>query len=64
MKKKILFLTGTRADYGKMKPLMCAVEDEKNFECHIFVTGMHTLKEFGDTKSEIINDGFKIYMFI
>ena len=63
--KKILFLTGTRADYGKMKPLMSAIEESDNFECHIFITGMHTLKEFGDTKSEILNDGFKntqVYM--
>lgn len=65
MVKKILFLTGTRADYGKMKPLMSAIEESDNFECHIFITGMHTLKEFGDTKSEILKDGFKniqVYM--
>ena len=65
MKKKILFLTGTRADYGKMKPLMCAIEENCRFECYVFVTGMHTLKEFGDTKNEIIKDGFKdiqVYM--
>lgn len=65
MKKKILFLTGTRADYGKMKPLMCAVEEQKEFECHIFITGMHTMKEFGETKTEIIQDGFEniqVYM--
>lgn len=64
-KKKILFLTGTRADYGKMKPLMCVIEENEIFECHIFITGMHTLKEFGDTKSEIINDKFsniQVYM--
>lgn len=65
MKKKILFLTGTRADYGKMKPLMTAIEENDRFECHIFITGMHTLKEFGDTKSEILKDGFlntQVYM--
>ncbi|NLY76512.1 MAG: UDP-N-acetylglucosamine 2-epimerase (hydrolyzing) [Tissierellia bacterium] len=64
-RKKILFLTGTRADYGKLKPLMHAVEEHKNFECYIFVTGMHTLKEFGDTKMEIFKDKFKnihVYM--
>ncbi|MBC3797060.1 UDP-N-acetylglucosamine 2-epimerase [Acetobacterium tundrae] len=64
-KKKVLFLTGTRADYGKMKPLMSAIEENNKFECHVFVTGMHTLKEFGDTKNEIIKDGFKniqVYM--
>lgn len=65
MNKKILFLTGTRADYGKMKPLMTAIEENKKFDCHIFTTGMHTLKEFGNTQSEIIKDGFKnihVYM--
>lgn len=58
-KKKILFLTGTRADYGKLKSLMLEVDSSSEFECHIFVTGMHTLKEFGDTRTEVINDGFK-----
>ena len=57
-KKKIVFLTGTRADYGKLKSLMCSIEEHEQFECHIFVTGMHTLREFGDTRSEIIKDGF------
>jgi len=63
--KKILFLTGTRADFGKMKPLMNAVEDSNQFECYIFVTGMHTLKEFGNTQVEVLNDGYtnvQIYM--
>ena len=58
-RKKILFLTGTRADYGKLKPLMCSIEGHEQFECHIFVTGMHTLREFGDTRTEIVKDGFK-----
>ena len=30
-KKKIIFLTGTRADYGKLKPLIIAVNKKKNF---------------------------------
>lgn len=38
---------------------MCSIEEHEQFECHIFVTGMHTLREFGDTRSEIIKDGFK-----
>lgn len=58
-KRKIVFLTGTRADYGKMKTLISSIENSQKFECHIFVTGMHTMKEFGDTRTEIINDGYK-----
>lgn len=57
--KKIVFLTGTRADYGKLKSLMKKIEEQDSFECHIFVTGMHMLKKYGNTYSEIEKDGFK-----
>lgn len=59
MLKKIVFLTGTRADYGKMKALMQVVENHEAFECYVFVTGMHTMAKYGDTKQEIIKDGYK-----
>lgn len=63
--QKILFLTGTRADFGKMKPLMKVVEDHPTFECILFVTGMHTLQLYGYTASEVIKSGFKnIYTFM
>lgn len=63
--KKILFLTGTRADYGKMKSLMRQVEKSKSFELYIFVTGMHMLSRYGSTWKEVQKDGFKnIYQFI
>ena len=51
--KKIIFITGTRADFGKLKPLMDIIENSKLFDSHIFATGMHTLKEYGNTYSEI-----------
>lgn len=63
--KKILFLTGTRADYGKLKPLINSVEESELFECFVFVTGMHTLSEFGDTKTEVLLDNYRnihVYM--
>ena len=56
--KKILFVTGTRADFGKLKPLMRRVEDAEQFECHVFVTGMHTLARFGSTITEVRKAGF------
>ncbi|MDF2949155.1 MAG: hypothetical protein K0R07_1182, partial [Sedimentibacter sp.] len=65
MKKKILFLTGTRADYGKLKSLMKKVDASSNFDLFIFVTGMHMLSKYGSTFSEIEKDGFKkLYKFI
>ncbi len=63
--RKVLFLTGTRADFGKMKPLMLAVESHINFECQIFITGMHTLQRYGYTVKEVIDTGFEnIYTFM
>jgi UDP-N-acetylglucosamine 2-epimerase (hydrolysing) len=63
--KKILFLTGTRADFGKMKPLIDEIERSEEFEAHIFATGMHTLARYGSTVNEIRKAGFKhIYSYI
>lgn len=56
--KKILFVTGTRADYGKMKSLIRAVNISSDFELHIYVSGMHLIERLGNTYREIIKDGF------
>ena len=53
MTKSILFLTGTRADFGKLKPLIHKVEDSPLFEYSVFVTGMHTLSRYGYTVDEV-----------
>ena len=58
-KRKILFITGTRADYGKMKPLMKSLEKDPFFEVYIFVCGMHLAETFGSTYEEVEKDGYK-----
>jgi UDP-N-acetylglucosamine 2-epimerase (hydrolysing) len=64
-RRKILFLTGTRADFGKIKPLIEEVERSSDFEAHIFATGMHMLARYGSTVNEIHKAGFKhIFPFI
>lgn len=57
--KKILFITGTRADYGKIKSLIKAVETNADFEAFIFVSGMHLIDKFGNTYEEVLKDGYK-----
>lgn len=57
--KNIAFLTGTRADFGKIKSLIAIVEDQVGFDAHIFVTGMHMLEEYGYTLIEVKRCGFK-----
>ena len=53
MTKKILFLSGTRADFGKIKSLISITENDTEFEVFVFVTGMHLQKEYGYTVIEI-----------
>jgi UDP-N-acetylglucosamine 2-epimerase (hydrolysing) len=50
--RKILFVTGTRADYGKLEPLAIAVR-EAGFRVGFFITGMHMMARYGETKLEV-----------
>ncbi len=64
-KKRIVFLTGTRADFGKLKSLISISQKTDNFEVHIFATGMHMNSKYGRTVDEIIKYDFKnVYQFI
>lgn len=64
MIKKILFVTGTRADYGKLKSLIKIVQKSKKFEAYVFATGMHTIKKYGSTYIELKKDKIKnIFVF-
>lgn len=61
--KKILFVTGTRADFGKIKSLMAVVENSGDFELHVLVTGMHMMKRYGSTYLEVKKENYtNIYM--
>ena len=53
MKKKILFVTGTRADFGKLKSIIKLIKSKKKFEVSIAVTGMHMIREYGSTYTEV-----------
>jgi UDP-N-acetylglucosamine 2-epimerase (hydrolysing) len=57
--KKVVFLTGTRADFGKIKSLIKILEGNPEFEIFVFVTGMHLQHEYGYTLIEIENCNFK-----
>lgn len=63
--RKVLFLTGTRADFGKLKPLIRAIEGTEDFEIQIFTTGMHMLSRYGSTWYEVAEFGKgKIHPFV
>ena len=60
MKRKVLVITGTRAEYGLLRSTMDAIRASRKLELKILVTGMHTLRQYGFTKKEIENDGYQI----
>ena len=59
MSKTIVFLSGTRADFGKLKSLIKISSEAKEFNVHIFATGMHLQEEYGYTVNEIVKSGFQ-----
>jgi UDP-N-acetylglucosamine 2-epimerase (hydrolysing) len=62
---KIVFITGTRADFGKLKSLIKKLQDVPKFEIHIFVTGMHMLTKYGYTCDEVEKSGLpNIYKYV
>ncbi|TMC55071.1 MAG: UDP-N-acetylglucosamine 2-epimerase (hydrolyzing) [Chloroflexi bacterium] len=64
-RRRVLFVTGTRADFGKLKPLIREVACREEFEYRIFATGMHMLSRYGLTVNEIYRSGFDhIYPYV
>lgn len=60
MKKKICVVTGTRAEYGILKPLLRKIKLDDELQLQLVVTGMHLSPEFGLTYKQIEKDGFYI----
>jgi len=58
--QKICVVTGSRAEYGLLKPLLIQISRQKEWQLQLLVTGMHLSPEFGLTYKEIETDGFPI----
>jgi UDP-N-acetylglucosamine 2-epimerase (hydrolysing) len=50
--RSLLFVTGTRADFGKIEPLAIACRDA-GFKISFFITGMHMMSRYGETRLEV-----------
>ncbi len=59
-KRKVAYITGTRADYGLMRTVLRRIEATRKLSLSIIATGMHLSREFGYTIKEIERDGFDI----
>jgi len=58
--KKIVYISGTRADYGLMRSTLRSIEKQHNLDLSLIATNMHLSHEFGYTMQEIERDNFKI----
>lgn len=58
--KKLLYITGSRAEYGIMKRLVLALAEDNDIELKIIATGMHCDHKYGNTYKIIESDGLKI----
>ena len=61
MKKKILFITTSRSDYGSCKNLISLLQLSKKVSFYLAVSGTHLSKNFGETIQEIKKDGISIF---
>ncbi|MHB1016849.1 MAG: UDP-N-acetylglucosamine 2-epimerase [Coriobacteriia bacterium] len=56
----VAVITGTRAEYGLLKPVMQGLRDSDVLHLRTIVTGAHLDRRFGETWREIADDGFEI----
>lgn len=58
--RKICVVTGTRAEYGILRPLLYKLKENANVCLQLVATGTHLTAEFGRTVDDIENDGFEV----
>jgi UDP-hydrolysing UDP-N-acetyl-D-glucosamine 2-epimerase len=58
--RRILFITGSRGEYGYIRPILRLIDDDPLLEYQILATNMHLLPEFGDSINEFAKDGFAV----
>ena len=60
-KRTLMFLTGSRGEWGYIRPLIRLCEENTDFDYELCVTNMHLLPSFGSSVREIERDGFTIH---
>jgi GDP/UDP-N,N'-diacetylbacillosamine 2-epimerase (hydrolysing) len=58
--RKIVYISGTRADFGLMKKTLQFINNDNQLNLDICVTGMHLISAYGNTYKEILEADFNI----
>ena len=65
-KRKILVITGSRGEYGYIRPIINLMKQSEVLDFEVLVTNMHLLSEFGNSINEFhkdnINVDYKVFM--
>ena len=59
--KKILFITGSRGEWGYIRPILRLIQKSNSIDYRICATNMHLLPSHGLPMEEILNDGFNVH---
>jgi len=60
MSRKIMIITGSRGEYGYIRPIIREIENNNDLEYEIVATNMLLLPEFGYAINKLLEDGFHI----
>lgn len=59
-RRKICYVTGTRADFGLMLSTLRLLDADPSIDLAIVATGMHLLADYGSTINEVVASGLKL----
>lgn len=59
-KRTVFVLTGSRGEWGYLRPVLRKIEADSRLKYSLIVTNMHLLPEFGSSLREIVRDGFHV----
>ena len=60
--RKILYISGTRADFGLMRNTLRQINEDMCMELEVIATGMHLMDKFGNSIDEIEDEDFKLHI--
>jgi UDP-hydrolysing UDP-N-acetyl-D-glucosamine 2-epimerase len=58
--RKILFVTGSRGEYGYIRPILKLIKDRSDLSYEIVATNMHLISRYGSSIDNFSLDGFKV----
>ena len=58
---KLMFITGSRGEWGYISPILRLIKKSKDMEYRLVVTNMHLLSTYGNSYKEIEKEGFNIH---